>query len=242
MCEVLRVGRCVCFGSSVFNMPAWWQMLNAKRFHNVFLKDLGWEKGDAVTESWFVFDQHCLVPGFHEPGALGWTLHGRLRRVCAIQTHQLVHQLAVPYTPCTTQHPSMDPVSLNLYACVCLHLRKTFILLDLFMIILHDRLLCKSGVAEAQQTALLSWSGACHYGNKLYYIAVFLPCVQLQSKNRVCVVGYLQPIVIVHFIWDVLLLPCWYTVLFVIILLWFCAFLDNCVVDKCIGCTWQNTM
>lgn len=74
MCEVLWVRRCFCFGSSVFNMPAWWQMLNAKQFHNVFLKDLRWEKGDAVTESWFVFDQHCLVPGFHQSGALGWTL------------------------------------------------------------------------------------------------------------------------------------------------------------------------
>lgn len=148
----------------------------------------------------------------------------------------------MPYTPRTTQHPSMDPVCLHLYACVCPYLKKTFILLDLFMIILHGRLLCKSGVAEAQQTVLLSWSGACHYGNKLYYIAVFLPCVQLQSKNLVCVVGYLQPFFIVHFIRDVLLLPCWNTFLFVVILLWFCVLLDKCVVDKCIGCTWQYTI
>lgn len=195
-----------------------------------------------MTESWFVFDQYHLVHGFHEPGALGWTLinfMARLGRDCAIQTHQMVHQLAVPYPPCTMQHPSMDPVSLHLYACVCLHLKKTLILL--FMIILHDRLLRKPGVAEAQ-TVLLWRSGGCHYGNKLYYSAVLLPCVQLQSYEPCLCCSLFTAYFIVHFIWDVSLLLCWNTFLFAFIILLFCVLLDKCVVEHVAACcSRQNT-
>lgn len=76
MCEVLRVRRCFCFGSSVFNMPAWWQMLNAKQFHNIFLKGekkaTQWQNLDlySISTAWFMV--FMSLARWAEPSLTSW--------------------------------------------------------------------------------------------------------------------------------------------------------------------------